>query len=343
MVVVADGANAEFGRSQSGFVNVITKSGTNDVRGTAHFVTKPDSLSSNPKNPNGTEAPKFNANQNQLGFTVGGPFVRDKIFYFGALDIQKADSEKQNNAARIEQRVVDAFAKLGSPNENGPIKRTNDARVLLLKTDWAASARNLGTLRYNYTWSEQKNGTFDVDSWGRSANGLEQSHSHAVNGSLVSFLSSRTSNEFRFQFSREDRPRPYDGPNNHRGDTTGVSSIFGAGVPFHDTDIDPTHSFRFGLPFFLPIRDDHDTRVQLLDNVSFSLGNHLMKLGGEWNRTSTTQVFVGFAGGRMAFTSVTGFINFVHQGSHYVECRNATLNRFYGRATGVCDVVTDTI
>src|SRR5438067_5541750 len=72
LVVVADGANAEFGRSQSGFVHVITKSGTNDMQGTAHFVTKPDSLSSNPKNPNGTEAPKFNANQNQLGFTVGG-------------------------------------------------------------------------------------------------------------------------------------------------------------------------------------------------------------------------------------------------------------------------------
>ena len=48
MVVVADGANAEFGRSQSGFVNVITKSGTNDMKGTAHLVGKNDSLSSNP-------------------------------------------------------------------------------------------------------------------------------------------------------------------------------------------------------------------------------------------------------------------------------------------------------
>jgi hypothetical protein len=40
---------------------------------------------------------------------------------------------------------------------------------------------------------------------------------------------------------------------------------------------------------------------------------------------------------------VSGFINFVNQGSHYVECRNQTLGRFYGRSTGVCDVPTDTI
>src|SRR6267143_92289 len=59
MVVIADGANAEFGRSTSGFVNVITKSGTNELKGTAHVVFKNDSLSSNAKNPDGSEAPKF--------------------------------------------------------------------------------------------------------------------------------------------------------------------------------------------------------------------------------------------------------------------------------------------
>src|SRR5437763_1792612 len=54
LVVVADGANAEFGRSMSGFVNVVTKSGTNETAGTAHVTYKNDSLSSQPKNPDGT-------------------------------------------------------------------------------------------------------------------------------------------------------------------------------------------------------------------------------------------------------------------------------------------------
>src|SRR5467141_3852662 len=48
MGVVADGANAEFGRSSGGFVNVVTKSGTNDLRGTAHYYGKTDALSGTP-------------------------------------------------------------------------------------------------------------------------------------------------------------------------------------------------------------------------------------------------------------------------------------------------------
>ncbi|HVE72412.1 MAG TPA: carboxypeptidase regulatory-like domain-containing protein [Thermoanaerobaculia bacterium] len=296
LVVVADGANAEFGRSQSGFVNVITKSGTNDLAGTAHVVLKNDALSSNAKNPDGSEAPKFDSSQYQGGFTVGGPLVRDRIFYFGALDVQKAESTKQTDPTRIEQRVVDAFAGLGSPNENGPIDRTNDARVLLLKTDWNASARNLATVRYNYTWSEQKNGTFDVDSWGRSANATEKDHSHAVTGSLISTVTTSLLNEFRFQYAREDRPRPYNGPN-----------ITGQSRPLPDTAFDFANGYRFGMPFFIPV-EYYDTRIQFNDNVSFLRGAHSVKLGAEYNRVSSVQTFLGFANGRWVFDSTEGFL-----------------------------------
>src|SRR4029079_2859873 len=90
MVVVADGANAEFGRSMSGFVNVITKSGTNETTGTAHFVFKNDSLSGRAKKPDGTTAPKFDFDQYQTGFTLGGPLVQDKILSFYAIEFHNA-------------------------------------------------------------------------------------------------------------------------------------------------------------------------------------------------------------------------------------------------------------
>jgi len=304
LVVVADGANAEFGRSQSGFVNVITKSGTNDMAGTAHLVLKNDSLSSSPKNPDGSESPKFDSSQYQSGFTLGGPLVRDKVFYFGALDVQKAESTKQTDPDRIEPAVVAALAALGSPNENGTIDRTNDARVLLAKMDFNASARNLATLRYNYTWSEQENGTFDVDSWGRSANAIEKDKSHAVTGSLISTLSSALLNEFRFQWAREDRPRPYNGPN-----------ITGQSRPLPDTAFDFGSAYRFGMPFFIPV-EYYDTRVQFNDNVSWLRGTHSFKAGVEYNRVNSVQTFIGFANGRWIFDSTAGFLEDLRNGTN---------------------------
>ncbi|HEX6094874.1 MAG TPA: carboxypeptidase regulatory-like domain-containing protein [Thermoanaerobaculia bacterium] len=320
MVVVADGANAEFGRSQSGFVNVITKSGTNDVTGTAHAVFKSDALSEDPQTPDGGTAP-YEFDQTQLGFTFGGPIVRDRLFYFTALDYQDASSVKQTNLSRIEQEVVDVFAELGSPNENGPIERTNDARVLLLKTDWNVSAANLATFRYNYTWSEQKNGTFDVDSWGRSANADEKDHSHAVSGSLISTLQSSLLNEFRFQWAREDRPRTYPGPN-----------ITGQDRPLPDTafDFTPGHEKRFGMPFFIPV-EYYDTRIQFNDNVSWLRGSHSIKAGAEFNRVNSVQTFLGFANGRYVFDSMEGFLE---------DYRNGTNNHviLYLQQAGVGDV-----
>src|SRR4051812_39155888 len=318
MVVIADGANAEFGRSMSGFVNVITKSGTNDLNGTAHFTFKNDSLSSQPKNPDGTTSPKFPATQSQAGFTFGGPLQRDSLFYFGAFDYQKGKTTKQTNSARIEQRVVDALAALGSPNENGAIEHTNDARVLLLKLDWNASAKNLANLRYNYTWSQQVNGTFDVDSWGRSANAIEKDSSNAIVGGLTSTLHAALLNEFRFQFAKENRPRPYNGP-----------TITGQSRPLPDTAFDFGKSYRFGEPFFIPVKY-YDTRVQFNDNVSFLRGAHDIKAGLEFNRVNSVQTFLGFANGRYIFSSTDGFLNYL-KNPKYVECSDGKSSQ-----TGTC-------
>src|SRR3989454_4240373 len=230
IVVVSQGSNAEFGRSSGGFVNVVTKSGTNLLHGSVHYYGKDGALSGQPHHA-GVTLPAPDFTQHQFGFTLGGPIKHDRAFFFLAYDQQSYDDVKQKT--RPETAAFDSlrtFLAARYPvlaNDFGPIARTNNARVGLAKFDWRLSDRHNLSLKYNYTWSEQQNGTFDVDTWGASANGLEQDHSNAVNGSLVSFLTSQASNEFRFQYSREDRPRPYTGPTNPLGDTTGVSSIFG--------------------------------------------------------------------------------------------------------------------
>lgn len=339
IVVIANGANAEFGRSSGGFVNVITKSGTNEFHGSVHYFGKYDPLAETAQHvcagPGGicaaagqtiTRDPEFG--QHQFGLTLGGPLVRDKAFFFIAYDQQVLNDTRQQDPTRIDARLrawMDTAFGGALANDYGQIERTDNARAFMAKFDLRLSDRHNASLKYNYTWSQQENGTFDVDTWGRSANGLEKDFSHAVNGMLSSVLSSRLTNEFRFQLSREDRPRPYIGPT-----IPGVSSPPGveenggpAERPFPDIAMDFANGYRLGMPFFLPIAY-YDSRIQLLDNVSLAVGRHLFKAGVEWNRVESVQTFIGFANGRFIFNSVDGFLNYVANGSGYRECSDGS-------------------
>src|SRR5437762_605675 len=109
-VVVADGANAEFGRSSGGFLNVITKSGTNQFHGSAHYFGKYDALSAdyNHTFPGGTTtgfSPDFT--QHQFGATLGGPLLRDRAFFFLAYDQQKyTDLKQTDRLSQIDPALV---------------------------------------------------------------------------------------------------------------------------------------------------------------------------------------------------------------------------------------------
>src|SRR6266853_1668732 len=318
--VVSDSAPAEFGRSSGGFINVVTKSGTNAIHGTLHEYQKWTGLTS--RLSDGTRLSAFS--QEQFGGTVGGAIKKDKLFYFAAWDQQYFTQTKQNNAARIDAGLVNFFAtKLGDPNKNGPITRGNDAIASLGKIDWYKSSKNLFTARYNFAHSDQPNGTFDVEQWGRSANADEIDFSNSISLQLNTTFIGSTLNELLFQFAREDRPRSYPRP-----------ILPGQSRPFPDTGVDFGGQYRFGLPFFIPVKD-HDTRFQVNDNVSLIRGAHSFKFGFELNRTSTTQTFIGFANGRYIFDSISGFMNYVNIGPKFVECSNGTTNN-----AGVCPANT---
>lgn len=315
MVVVRDGANAEFGRSGGGFISVLTKSGTNELRGSLHYYGQNDALSAELRGQN----PDFT--QHQFGFTLGGPIRRDRAFFFVAYDQQIYDQTKQTDLNRIAPLLrawMDTAFGGALADDYGPIRRTNNANALLVKLDWRLSPVHSLSLKYNYTNSSQENGTFDVDTWGRSANAVENDYSHAVNGSLVSLLSQSVTNEFRFQFAREYRPRPYDGPTfpGTNGDLWHTSAR-----PIPDTGADFANGYRWGMPFFIPV-DAYDQRIQLVDNLSVVRGRHLFKVGAEFNRTHEDQTFIGFSNGRYIFGSVGGFLAYA-QDPTFVECTYA--------------------
>jgi hypothetical protein len=320
LVVVGQGAPAEFGRSSGGFVTVITKTGTNEFEGSAHYFGQFDALAADFPSERGGGKPEFD--RHQFGFTLGGPIVRDRAFFFLAYDQQEGEETKQftrNVANPGELQKLDTFLQAQWPgqfdNEFGSIPRTDDNRAIIAKLDFNLSQDHRASLKYNHTFSEQVNGTFDVDQWGLSANGREKDFSNAVNGALNSQLSNTLSNEFRFQWAREDRPRTYEGPLIPGAEPPPQPAFDDiGGRPFPDIGMDFVDGFRIGLPFFLPIDPGFDTRFQLVDNVTLHSGDHLFKVGAEYNRTLVEQQFLGFANGRYIFDSVDSFIDFVEDG-----------------------------
>jgi hypothetical protein len=88
--VKSGGYEAEYGQATGGVVNVVTKSGTNNLRGTVFGYTRPDSMESDftqVQTPNGT-VNTTGTQVSDVGIEVGGPILKDKLFLFGAVDPQ---------------------------------------------------------------------------------------------------------------------------------------------------------------------------------------------------------------------------------------------------------------
>ena len=81
--VVTSPYSAEYGRSPGAAVSVSTKSGTNDVHGTAYEYFRNQAFDSIDYFSQKANAPKPANDQNQFGGNVGGPVVKDRTFFFG--------------------------------------------------------------------------------------------------------------------------------------------------------------------------------------------------------------------------------------------------------------------
>src|SRR5215470_2410494 len=82
--VISNAFDAEYGRNSGAVVNVVTKSGTNDLHGSFYEFFRNDVLNSHPFT--FTESPKPAFKQNQFGGTLGGPIRKDKTFFFGSYE-----------------------------------------------------------------------------------------------------------------------------------------------------------------------------------------------------------------------------------------------------------------
>src|SRR2546421_649174 len=343
--VVATGATAEFGRTAGGIINVISKSGTNDVHGSLFYFQRLEGLTAHTSD----GKPLKDFNRKQFGGAVGGPISKNKAFFFFAFEgirekLSRANLSEAigtpcsvttptitanealiNGSADCQRLALINFIKTTRNQDEGqPVSHKINNQAFLAKVDWDLNSKHKLALSYNFDYSKNTNQTFDVATYGNSANGIEgPSKINNFNVNLFSSLTSNRVNEAHFSYTRELRPR----------------NAIPSSVPA-DTAMGFATTFRFGNPFFLnPTIDELLWRTDVRDNFSIIHGNHTMKVGGEWLHTLNDQVFRGFFEGRYIFDSVSGFLRYASPaaaggfGPTVAECFNNTTGAFTGWIT----------
>lgn len=99
------GYKAEFGRASGAVANVVTKSGSNDVRGRAFLFGRDDSLDSS--NVSGQKAPKLT--RTDSGGYFGGPIVKNRTWFFGAFEMLRETRSSNFDLSRVPDVIKDGW------------------------------------------------------------------------------------------------------------------------------------------------------------------------------------------------------------------------------------------
>ena len=273
--------SAEFGRAAGGTVNAVTKSGTNEFHGEAFYFLRDDAIMARePFQPLEPEE-----RRQQFGFSLGGPFIKDKLFYFGTYDQQVRNfpyfvtpsSPTFLTSPCTAPGCAATIQFFQSLQRFVPRKAHNN--VAFFKIDWVISPRHTFTGQYNWHRWRSPNGirTAPIQFAAESDNGFDGVKTDFLLFRLSSALSNTLAHETRFQYGRDfEFQRP-----NAPGPSTTV-----------------TGGISFGMPSFLPRPAFPDEkRFQWVENISLIRGRHNLKAGLDINYVRDLQINLFQGGG----------------------------------------------
>ena len=112
--VLTNGFTAEYGRASGGVVNLVTKSGTNSFHGSGYEYNRVSALSANTFQNDSDGTPKGIFARNNFGFSVGGPVIKNKLFFFNNTEWVRVRS-----SAPIKYNIIDpgSVSSLGAASQ----------------------------------------------------------------------------------------------------------------------------------------------------------------------------------------------------------------------------------
>ncbi|HYJ88812.1 MAG TPA: carboxypeptidase regulatory-like domain-containing protein [Pyrinomonadaceae bacterium] len=350
--LVTNQFTAEFGRNSSSVFNAITKRGGNSFHGSGFWFHNSDSLNAcsnldknagfcnrNSTNPSQRHAP-FRI-ENQAGGTIGGPILKNKLFFFGSLQrwwdrqlgsgvtivgvpTEAGRAILQTQAgARPQVAALLAFLPAAQTAASGSATFNIGANQFIVPTgsltgstsfvfnDWQTMQR----IDYNFNSGHQIFGRYifqDSDTVGtgqasppgNTSNNIARTQ--GLNITLASVLGPNWVNEGRFAWLRSAGATTSNNPDSETIPSIEINQL---GLQGFNAAASRT---AIGLGVNLP-QFSFRTTWQYQDNLSHTAGNHGLKFGFDIHRSQLEQLFKPTTRGRLVYTTLNRFVNDVAQ------------------------------
>ena len=314
-----------------GGVNAITKSGTNTFKGSAYVYHRNENMRGNQVAGTEIAGARDRDRNTTYGFTLGGPIVKNKLFFFVNAEYTKTpsvavrwrasangvgDSDSYLSYASIaDMEKVSAFVKdkygydTGS-FDNFPADESN--LKVLARLDWNINDKNKLAVRYNYTSNTAWNGPNGsaMDGGTRSAYNRTSLYSmsyansmysmnnivHSVSVDLNSKINDNLSNQFLATFSKLD-------------DVRGTNSSEFPFIDIHDGTNTTTQYMALGYELFTWNNAVHNTIANFKDDLVWYAGNHKVTGGVNYEYQMADNAYMRNGTGYYRYKSVDDFIN----------------------------------
>lgn len=256
MQVLSGAYSAEFGRAAGGIINVVSRSGSNQLHGSGMGLYRPNAASA--------RAPLAARRAEQTWWMVAGnlsgTLKKDKLFFFINNEFNPL---KAPQPVTILPAVSQALRLPASDLVDSPFGET--FHTPSAKLNFNLNSKNSGFLRYNRFTNDQPGGGGGLTTISRSLSFEDRMNGGA--GQLATVISPRLLNELRFGINRRAETRETYVPGQPNGAQVNITGVASFGV-------NP-----------LAGSGSVETSTQIIDNLTWSFGRHTLKAGVDYQST----------------------------------------------------------
>jgi len=294
--------DASVGNFTGGGINAVTKGGTNNIEGSVYYFFRNQKLAG--KNPvqRKDTAQRFPAfNNKTTGFRVGGPIIKNKLFYFISAEQQRDETPQlfdfatyrgnTNTVAGVE--AIKTFVKSTYGYEMGDwqqTKRKLEADRVTAKVDWNISSKHRFTISGRYNKAESTSPSLSSSTTINFSNGgvYFPNRTASVSGELKSVLTKSISNKLLATYS----------------DVLDDRSIIGDPFPRVALN-DGSGTIVFGGENSSTQNLLTQKNLSIVDNIKWNIGNHSITAGVDFERFKVFNVFIQNTYGNYSYSGIT--------------------------------------